>query len=403
MKNLTATSGLPALIGLTTLAVVLWLAPVAQARTYPDVPKSSWAYAAINWVTNQGPAGAKLLDDYAGTKFAPTQPLTREQLAAALVTALGDENEAIADPVDVTDVPASDPYYHAVQVALTLRFFSLSKGSFYPTAGVAECQADHALVRTIELLHPKADWSMLRTLSPSRWQPNPGWTTGAPARLPWEVAARFLGLRYNHFSDPALELSPGQDIDRAEAAYMFRAALTVPSWQLQKLSWFDQVTLPSLSARQRQIVSFALQYVGYPYVWGGTWPTVDSPFGLQAHGGFDCSGFVWWVLKLNFGYPIADTQRTAAQMAAAAKPRIPLSKLQPCDIIFFGPKGPKSTAASIFHTALYLGNGWFIESSNYFDGVTLANLDWPGWYYRSAFAWGRRVLTTAQLQASPTS
>jgi len=55
MKNLTATSGLPALIGLTTLAVVLWLAPVAQARTYPDVPKSSWAYAAINWVTNQGP------------------------------------------------------------------------------------------------------------------------------------------------------------------------------------------------------------------------------------------------------------------------------------------------------------------------------------------------------------
>ena len=39
----------------------------------------------------------------------------------------------------------------------------------------------------------------------------------------------------------------------------------------------------------------------------------------------------------------------------------------------------------------------FIESSNFFDGVTLANLKWPGWYYASAFAWGRQVLSPAQL------
>lgn len=379
------------------------LPAAAQARTFPDVARSYWAYGAIDWVTNQGPAGGKLLDDYAGKEFAPTQPLTREQLAAALVTALGDENHAVADPVAVADVPASDPYYHAVQVALQLHFFSLSQGSFFPTAGVVECQADHALVRMVELLHPSADWSMLDDLEPSRWQPNPSWTTGAPSRLPWEVAARFLGLRYDHFSDPTLEVSPGQEIDRAEAAYMFKAALTVSSWQLQDLSWFDCVTLPTLSVRQRQIVSFALGYVGCPYVWGGTWPTVDSPYGRQAHGGFDCSGFVWWVLKLNFAYPIPDSQRTAAQMAAAAKPRIPLAQLAPCDIIFFGPDGPKSKAAAIFHTGIYLGDGWFIESSNLFDGVTLANLDWPGWYYRSAFAWGRRVLTAAQLDSGPAS
>ena len=96
-----------------------------------------------------------------------------------------------------------------------------------------------------------------------------------------------------------------------------------------------------MSARQRQIVSFALQYVGYPYVWGGTCPTPDSPYGRQAHGGFDCSGFVWWVLKMNFGYAIPNSQRTAAAMAAHAKPRIPLAKLKPCDIIFFGAQGPQ--------------------------------------------------------------
>ena len=210
-----------------------------------------------------------------------------------------------------------------------------------------------------------------------------------------------MGLRYNHLSAPALELSASQDIDRAEAAYMFKAALTLPPGGSTICPWFDQVTLPSLSARQRQIIAFALQYVGYPYVWGGSYPTPNSPYGLQAHGGFDCSGFVWWVLKMNFGYPIPDTQRTAAQMAAHAKPRITLAKLAPCDIIFFGPKGPKSSAASVFHTAIYLGNGWFVESSNLFDGVTLANLNWPGWYYLRDFAWGRRVLEPSELAPAP--
>ena len=400
MRSLTATLKLSAAIVLAMVALAALCAPAAQAQTYRDVPKSYWDYGAINWVTNQGPTGAKLLDDYAGAAFKPNQPLTREQLASALVTAMGQRNDSVANPVALTDLPSSDPYFHAVQVALELHFFAAAKGKFDPEAGVTESQADHALVRMIYLLHPHNDWSMLGALAPGTWQPNPGWETGAPARLPWEVAARFLGLRYNHFSDPTLEVSPDQDIDRAEAAYMFKAALTLPSWQIQELSWFDQVSLPTLSARQRQIIAFALQYVGYPYVWGGTFPTPDSPYGLQAHGGFDCSGFVWWVLKMNFGYAIPDSQRTAAQMAAAAKPRITLGKLQPCDIIFFGPKGTKSSAASVFHTAIYLGNGWFIESSNFFDGVTLANLNWPGWYYASEFAWGRQVLSPSQLSAA---
>jgi cell wall-associated NlpC family hydrolase len=137
--------------------------------------------------------------------------------------------------------------------------------------------------------------------------------------------------------------------------------------------------------------------VGYPYIWGGEYPTLDSTYGAQAHGGVDCSGFVRWVLKMNFGYPIPDSQRTAAAMAAAAKPRISRAKLVPGDIIFFGPKGTKSSAASVFHTAIYLGNGWFVESSSAFDGVTLANLGWPGWYFQKDFAWGRRVLSPAQL------
>ncbi len=395
-----ATLKLSAVISFAAIACAVLLTPAAQARTFPDVAKSYWDYAAINWVTNQGPAGARLLDDYQGAAFKPDQPITRQQLAAAVVTASSNFADTVAAPVPLADLAATSPYFHAVQVAIALHLMGPSHGNFDPGAAVPEWQADRILVRMIRLLHPTADWTILSALQPTTWQPNPGWTTDAPARLPWEVAARFLGLRYNHLSEPALEVSPSQDIDRAEVAYMFKAALTVAPWQLEELSGFDHIVLPSLSVRQRQIIDFALQYAGYPYVWGGQYPTPDSPYGLQAHGGFDCSGFVWWVLKMNFGYAIPNAQRTAAAMATAAKPRIGRAKLAPGDIIFFGPNGPKSSAASIFHAAIYLGNGWFLEASSFFDGVTLANLNWPGWYYSSGFAWGRRVLSPVQLSTA---
>jgi hypothetical protein len=400
MRNLTATLRLSTAIVFASLALAACVTPTAQAQTYRDVPKSYWDHDVINWVTNRGPAGAKLLDDYTGKAFEPSQPITRQQLAAAVVTASGHLGDTVAAPLALADLPATSPYFHAVQVAIALHLMGPSRGDFSPGAGVREWQADRILVRMIRLMYPSADWSALTALQPRTWQPNPGWTTAAPARLPWEVAARFLRLRYHHSSDPALEVSPTQDIDRAETAYMVKAALTLASWQLDELTWFDQVTLPTLSVRQKQIISFALQYVGYPYIWGGEYPTPDSPYGAQAHGGFDCSGFVWWVLKMNFGYPIPDSQRTAAAMAAAAKPRISRAQLAPGDIIFFGPKGSKSSVASIFHTAIYLGNGWFVESSSAFDGVTLANLGWPGWYFQQDFAWGRRVLSPAQLSTA---
>jgi cell wall-associated NlpC family hydrolase len=141
-------------------------------------------------------------------------------------------------------------------------------------------------------------------------------------------------------------------------------------------------------------VAFALKYIGFPYVWGGEYPSRNSPYGRQAHGGFDCSGFDWWVMKMHFDYTI--NERTAAGMAGAAKHRVTRAKLVPGDLIFFGPKGPKSTPASIYHAALYLGNGWFIQSTGSLDGVGLSSLN-TDTYWKAAFAWGRRVLTKGQF------
>ena len=76
------------LVALALLVLGAAAAPGAGAQTYKDVGKHYWAYSSIKWVTNRGPAGNKLLDDF-GSKFKPDQPLTREQLARTLVIALG--------------------------------------------------------------------------------------------------------------------------------------------------------------------------------------------------------------------------------------------------------------------------------------------------------------------------
>ena len=73
--------------------------------------------------------------------------------------------------------------------------------------------------------------------------------------------------------------------------------------------------------------------------------------------------------------------------------RIGFKNLQPADVLFFGSRGPSSKGSQIYHTAIYVGNGWFIQSSD--RGVALAQL--TGWY-RQKFAWGRRPLREAGLE-----
>ena len=73
--------------------------------------------------------------------------------------------------------------------------------------------------------------------------------------------------------------------------------------------------------------------------------------------------------------------------------RITLANLQPADVIFFGDNGPKSQPSQVGHMGIYVGNGWFIHSSEY--GVALAQL--TGWYAKE-FAWGRRPLAEAGLE-----
>jgi cell wall-associated NlpC family hydrolase len=222
-----------------------------------------------------------------------------------------------------------------------------------------------------------------------------------PANTGTEAVARLLGLRLNHpASQDWLELLPNQAVTRAEAAYSFAQLLVLGDAQRAHVqAAADAFTLPTLTPWQQRILTTAVHYVGYPYIWGGTSPTAETLFGVHSVGGFDCSGLVWRVYKLtpydgegNLANVLRGRTTYVMSGEVPKSKRIAAAALQPADVMFFGAHGPRSKPTEVDHTAMYLGNSWFIQSSS--NGVTL--LPFAG-YYTDRFAWARRPLHEAGL------
>ena len=124
------------------------------------------------------------------------------------------------------------------------------------------------------------------------------------------------------------------------------------------------------SGKGSQIAQYALQYVGCPYVYGGSSPS-----------GFDCSGFTTYVMK-HFGYAI---NRTApSQMDNGTS--VSKSELQPGDLVFFN-NGNSSKRAT--HVGIYTGNGQFVHASTSTTGVIISDLNSS--YYSSTYVGARRL------------
>jgi cell wall-associated NlpC family hydrolase len=300
----------------------------------------------------------------------------------APVTAL---STPVAVPVMKSSLPAPRTVAAAVQPAQVLY------RAVVPAQAVTVKQLDAALVGYLGLAD--AARAIQGRLASAGLHPRPD--TGT------EAVARMLGLRLNHpAGDDDLELLPTQPVTRAEAAWSFAQVLQLGDWEAARVR--DAATafaLPELTDWQRRLLTTAVSYVGYPYIWGGTSPTSETLFGVPSAGGFDCSGFVWRVYKLTAyageqGLAGVLRGRTTYQMSGEVtrSARVPAAKLQPADVMFFGAHGPASKPSEVDHTALYLGNGWFIQSSG--EGVTLLPFD--GWYTHG-FAWARRPLREAGL------
>jgi cell wall-associated NlpC family hydrolase len=213
-----------------------------------------------------------------------------------------------------------------------------------------------------------------------------------------EVVARYLGLRFDHPSGTdQLELFPSDPITRAEAAWSLAQVAGFGSWNVNGArQTLTQFALPPMSADQKRALRIAVSRIGYPYVYAGESDTAEPGswmWGPQAHGGFDCSGFVWRVFKLS-GLPWGNAigGRTAAQMAQEIphSQRLRASQLKPGDILFFGTahSNSRATEQNVIHTGIYLGDNWVIHSSG--QGVYVEPL--KGSWLGDSFAWGRRVI-----------
>ncbi len=124
-----------------------------------------------------------------------------------------------------------------------------------------------------------------------------------------------------------------------------------------------------MSIEQKAVVSYALQFVGNKYRYGGSSLTK----------GTDCSGFTMSVYK-KFGY---DLYHNAYQQMKDVK-KVKASKMLPGDLIFYG-----SSKNSVSHVALYIGNGKVVHASTERTGIIISNYD-----YRKYVGVGR-VLKTA--------
>ncbi len=312
----------------------------------------SWAEPQIAALVSSGVMGSSV------EQFRPNDALTRGELADAL-TALGHPGQVPTRPDRIVRLRDLD-----AQLVNALGLIPQSRA--IRLAAAAAGLAPHAYVGT-------------------------------------ETVARILGLRTNHpQGQDELELAPGQPATRAEAAYSLEKLRTLQPWQLDNLrTVVSAFAFPVLTELQRSVVGEAVRFVGLPYVWAGTSEGSQFLFGKSLPGGFDCSGLVWRVYKLQ-AYDGAATLaavikgRTTFEMSGEVKrsARIPFDRLEPGDVLFFGDKGPQSSPLQVGHAGIYVGSGWMVHSSG--NGVTLQPLQ--GWYL-DRFAWARRPLSEAGLEA----
>jgi len=131
--------------------------------------------------------------------------------------------------------------------------------------------------------------------------------------------------------------------------------------------------LSSRHATAKNIVATAERFLGVPYLWGG-----------NSIKGVDCSGLVWNVYFLN-GIILP---RNASQQAAVGKD-VPLDRLKPGDLIFFG-RYSETGEPKVSHVGISTGGSHFIHSSQVVRTGSLSPKDHD--YYDSKQAlFARRV------------
>lgn len=103
------------------------------------------------------------------------------------------------------------------------------------------------------------------------------------------------------------------------------------------------------------VCQYAKEFLGNPYVWGGTSLTK----------GADCSGYVMSIFK-KYGVSLPHSSVAQANCGTTIK----VSEAQPGDLVFYG------NGKSINHVAIYIGNGQVIHASSPKTGIRISNVSY---------------------------
>ncbi len=156
----------------------------------------------------------------------------------------------------------------------------------------------------------------------------------------------------NSVADGWVEISVDDSVGYISQDYVTLAQALPTAKTIEQVKYGDGV-----SDVRASVVSYALQFVGNRYVWGGT----------SLENGIDCSGFTMRILGK---YGISLPHSSKAQPSYGTK--ISASEAKPGDLFFYG------SGRSISHVAIYIGNGQIVHASNKRDGIKVSNA-----YYRN--------------------
>ena len=153
-------------------------------------------------------------------------------------------------------------------------------------------------------------------------------------------------VEYDENGDAVDNAGSSDDVEYDEYGNVIDSDNTVSAeeYESEQTSGSDS---SSYSGSGSSVVDYATQFVGNPYVWGGTSLT----------SGADCSGFVQSVYA-NFGVSLP---RTSYEQQNAGT-EVSYSDAQPGDLICYGG-----------HVAIYMGNGRIVHASNSVDGIKISD------------------------------
>lgn len=137
-----------------------------------------------------------------------------------------------------------------------------------------------------------------------------------------------------------------------EEVYVFAEFVDVDAKLNTAITMTELLYGQGVSDVRVDLCQYAKEFLGNPYVWGGTSLTK----------GADCSGYVLSIFK-KYGVSLPHSSRAQANCGA----KISLSEAKPGDLVFYG------NGKSINHVAIYIGGGQVIHASNPKTGIRISN------------------------------